>query len=36
MKKTIIAIALFLSVLAAQAQTKNVPTPATDQPNKKA
>ncbi|MDB5129418.1 NlpC/P60 family protein [Mucilaginibacter sp.] len=30
MKKTIIAIALFLSVLAAQAQTKNAPTPAAE------
>jgi lipoprotein Spr len=30
MKKTIIAIALFLSVLTAQAQTKNTPTPAAE------
>jgi lipoprotein Spr len=30
MKKTIIAIALFLSVLAAQAQTKSSPTPAAE------
>ena len=30
MKKITIAIALFLSVLAAQAQTKSVPTPATE------
>jgi lipoprotein Spr len=30
MKKTIIAIALFLSVLSAQAQTKNTPTPAAE------
>jgi lipoprotein Spr len=30
MKKLTLAIALFLSVLAAQAQTKNVPTQATD------
>jgi lipoprotein Spr len=30
MKKTVLAIALFFSVLAAQAQTKSVPTPAAD------
>jgi len=30
MKKTVLAIALFFSVLAAQAQTKSVPTPAVD------
>ncbi|MCQ6960526.1 C40 family peptidase [Mucilaginibacter aquariorum] len=30
MKKTIIAIALFMSVLAAHAQTKNAPTPAAE------